>query len=255
MKKVKLDDESTLDGLPLSERYARFIGRFVETGNQMHAYRTSFVVDKKASAQWVYEQAESLLADPVVQKRVRELWDTAASATLFSVQALIKDWQNIVAADPNELISHVLDNCRFCRGDSHRYQWKGEQEYAQACDRAMQMDQPAPDCSGGFDYNPTLEPVMTCPSCFGRGLSTVLVRDTTKLSEQAKALYLGVKATKNGMEVIMADKQKARESLARIAGVFKDGIPIAPVAPNPAAIPEGATQEAAARAYLRVVGS
>jgi phage terminase small subunit len=243
-------------GVPLRERYERFCGHFVESRNPMQAFRLSFVVDKTTTSQWVHEQAQKLLADPSVAARVQEMRDTAAAQTIVSVRELMQDWHDIATADPNEIVSHVREACRFCYGVDHRYQWKNELEYAEACDQALREKAPVmPDMSGGFGYRPDVEPVLTCPCCFGRGEGRTLIHDTTKLSGPARKLYAGVKETRSGVEVQLHDQQKARESLARILGAFKDGgLPVTPATPVSVPITPAMKEQDAGRAYLRLVG-
>lgn len=244
------------NGVPLRERVERFCGHFVMTNNEMHSYRLAFVVDKHAAAQWVFKQARELLQDPSVRERVQELRDTAAKSLLVSVQDLIQDWVDIATADPNELVAHVHVNCRFCYGAGHAYQWADDAEYAAAVDAALKKDKPIPDCSGGFGFNDGLEPLLTCPSCYGRGYGRVRIADTTKLSSKALKLYAGAKQDRFGsVEILMHSQEKARESLARTLGAFKDGVPVLPLIPVAGAqtIPDNISSADAGRGYLRLI--
>jgi phage terminase small subunit len=82
-----------------------------------------------------------------------------------------------------------------------------------------------PDPGGGFGFNHTLAPHASCPECHGEGVMRVLVRDSENLSPAGLALYGGVKQTANGLEVKMADQQKAAEIVGKILGAFKDDSP------------------------------
>lgn len=248
--------EKIMDGVPLKERRERFCGHFIMTRNPMQAYRLAFVVDKTKTSQWVFDQAQRLMQDPDILARVQELRDTAAAQTLVSVRDLLQDWHDIATADPNEIVSLSLDACRFCHGNEHHYQWVNMEEFANAMDVALKQSQPMPDMSGGFGYTPTAEPVPTCPGCFGRGLGTMLAHDTRKLSPQARKLYKGVRKTPNSLEILLHDQEQARQSLAKVLGAFKEGgIPVTPAVPKPEQISAEATQEQAAKTYLRLVSS
>lgn len=48
------------------------------------------------------------------------------------------------------------------------------------------------------------------------------MHDTRKLKGPAKALYDGVKVTKDGFEVKTLDRQKALDNVARHLGMFND---------------------------------
>lgn len=252
-----------LDGVPTRERYERFCGHFVESRNPDQSFRLAFVVDPRMTKDWVHQQARALLRDPDVMARVQELRDTAAAATLVSVRDLMQDLHDIATADPNELISVAVDCCRYCYGIDHRFQWKDEAEWAVACDEVLarppvkdRAPPPLPDMAGGFGYLPTHEPALTCPSCYGRGRVHVVAHDTRRLSPSARKLYKGAKQKGDGsLEILMHDQHAARESLGRILGAFKDGIPVTPVVPIGTPIPATATPAEAAKSYLRLVST
>ena len=47
-------------------------------------------------------------------------------------------------------------------------------------------------------------------------------RDSGKLSPGARLLYRGAQQTKDGIKVLIADKDKALENIGRILGAFDD---------------------------------
>jgi phage terminase small subunit len=246
-----------VQGVPLRERRARFAGHFVQSRNPEEAYRLAFVVDKTTTASMVLSEAEKLLRDPDVRREVQELRDTAAAQTLVSIRDLLQDWHDIATADPNELVSVVADCCRFCHGIDHKYQWADIAEWAKGCDAALAAKMNPPSDEGGYGYDAGAEPAPSCPACFGRGYTHVVVHDTRRLSPRARKLYKSAKETKNGIEVSMHDQQAARESLAKVLGAFKvDGstLVVQPAAQG-VAIPETATPESASKAYLKLVSS
>ncbi len=265
--KIVLGDPKPDRGVPLAERYERFIGHYCETRNPGQAFRIAFVPDRSMAANVVNQLALRLLKCADVQARARELIDAAAASTTCSVRELLQDYYDIATADPNELISHVIDCCRHCNGLDNRYQWVNEAEFAQSCERVMTFNaalppgakpQEFPDMAGGFGYWPTNEPNPACPHCFGRGIGRTLLHDTTKLSPAARKLYKGVKETKTGIEVLLHDQASAREALLRVAGAFKDAVPLAPVPTGDVdsdgvLIPEDASEAEGGRAYLRLV--
>jgi phage terminase small subunit len=61
-----------------------------------------------------------------------------------------------------------------------------------------------------------------CPQCEGEGVARIVPQDTRKLSPIGRLLYQGVKRTKDGIEIKIADKDKAREQANRIIGAFVD---------------------------------
>jgi hypothetical protein len=54
----------------------------------------------------------------------------------------------------------------------------------------------------------------------------IVARDTTKLSRGARMLYRGVKQTRNGIEVVLADQDKALQDAIRILGGFNDQVSV-----------------------------
>lgn len=251
----KFDVTSMDHGVPLRERYERFCGRFVESRNPMQAFRLSFVVDDKATSQFVFEQADKLMKDPDIQLRVQQMRDEAAVATRVKVEELMQDWHDIAVADPNEIVAHLRLCCRYCYGEGGAYQWMHEQEWAAEVARQLDIGKTVfPTLDGGVGFNPERDPNPACPQCFGVGLPEVRVADTRKLHGTARKLYAGVKQTKSGIEVLMHDQQKARESLARILGAFKDGwIPVTPPVEQAQPISRQETAERAGKTYLRLV--
>jgi hypothetical protein len=71
-------------------------------------------------------------------------------------------------------------------------------EYDRALAEALAADAPAPELAGGIGFNPNLEPNPNCPECFGRGVESVIVTDTRKLTGKAAKLYAGVQQTNRG---------------------------------------------------------
>lgn len=252
-------------GVAFNERCELFAGHFVGTRNPGQAFRLAFVPDKAMALSAINAQAQRLLADPEMRRRIQSLIDAAAASTQMNIRALLTDFHDIATADPNEIVSHVVDCCRYCHGVGFKWQWTTETAYAAECARIMELNaalpptraqQSLPDCSGGFGYDPRNEPHPLCPECFGRGIGQVLFHDTTRLSPAARKLYKGAKQTKFGMEIELHDQRAAADALMRVAGAFKDAMPLNPPAAssNDDAI-EGqvVTEAEAGKAYLALV--
>lgn len=169
--------------------------------------------------------------DVAIEKRA-----TKVGVTPVEVLQMIVD---IATADPNELIHHRVRCCRHCHGPEHRYQWKSVDEWAGAVESAVAAHErdvaeatrkgaerlpvlKLPSNEGGFEFNPKLKPVDDCPLCDGDGLKEVILADTRLLKGKARLLYKGVKKTKDGVEILMADQDKARELLMRHFGMLND---------------------------------
>lgn len=76
------------------------------------------------------------------------------------------------------------------------------------------------DEGGGVGFNATRDPHPDCPECFGEGVGRAIAKDTRQLSPGAKALYAGVKVTKEGLEIKMHDKMAALSKIGQHLGMF-----------------------------------
>lgn len=139
-------------------------------------------------------------------------------------------WVDIAYSDTNEITQHRLEACRYCYGANHNYHWRNEDEFNAAVDReateAIKNDRPpkAIDDSGGYGFNPSLNPHALCPSCSGEGKARVYVADTRNLKGINKMRYDGVEMTKNGIKINTLSKEKAIENIAKYLGMFKNTV-------------------------------
>lgn len=171
---------------------------------------------------------------------IRAAIDEALAARLARVKAglekveasenfVLQQWLDIAMADANEIVQHRRTCCRYCHGVDGKYQ-RTRAEY-EADYRSHQAD-PARalaaefDPQGGDGFNATLDPNPECFECFGEGQSGVHLADTRDLSPGARALYAGVKQTKDGIEVKFNSKDKALEMIARHLGMLKDRVEV-----------------------------
>lgn len=60
----------------------------------------------------------------------------------------------------------------------------------------------------------------TCPACYGMGISHTVLHDTRNLSPAAAALFLGVKQTKDGTELLMRSQDDIRVMIAKHCGLL-----------------------------------
>lgn len=196
--------------------------------------------------------AARLLSDARIQALIVEQMARVSQEAKIEAADILREWLDVATADPAKL-SHVRQvNCRHCWGVGHEYQWKAR-EYAEACDRAMKAYEAAlakhskgpaptlemPDCSGGFGFSRIAEPNPACPECEGEGVEDVIIADLASLSGPERKLFAGIKRTRNGVEVVMRDQDKARDNLAKYLGMLverkeltgPDGKPLIPAAP------------------------
>lgn len=240
MPKLKHDEPPASDALedqPLSPREEAFAYEVATSYNQTSSYMKVYEVDeKKVPRQHVSGRACDLAHKPNVAKRIKHYRRLAADAAVNNLADTINDWIQIAEADPNDLIKHRVGACRHCHGDGFLYQWRDEQEWAQAIASAMDAYDPKkdpegngprlPDNLGGYGFNANIVPHEYCPKCDGRGIPYTVVADTDTLTGAARRLYAGVKVTRDGLQVLMRDQDKARENLARVLGAFTDNVNI-----------------------------
>lgn len=141
---------------------------------------------------------------------------------------------NMLAADANDLVEYRRHCCRFCWGKGFKYQRTANEMAADraAHERALLKQAANPDAeegeimpfdeAGGIGYDERKGPNDKCPECFGDGVGKTIIKDTRNLSPSARALYAGVKQTKEGIEVKMQSKESYLQLLMRHMGMLKD---------------------------------
>lgn len=257
---VASDDDAHVVGDKLTDKQELFARAWAETGNKAAAYRKAYNVHARTLPQTVWESASRVAALPHVQARYRVLHEQAALETLFGVRELFAWCVDIATADPNEIVRVVARCCRYCYGQRHRYQWKDNDEYTAACVEALDKEETPPLDEGGYGFNGALEPVLTCPHCYGVGHEQTIISDTTKLTGKARKLYAGAEQDRFGaIKVKLHDQDKAREMAGRMLGAFNDKLDLRTPeerakAEASAKLPDNLTAETAAKAYLQLVG-
>jgi phage terminase small subunit len=147
----------------------------------------------------------------------------AQIAAIAEVDAalVVRELLDVATADVRELVSVYRDCCRYCYGIEHRRQWT-QGEYAAALDEALRDEKSPPSFEGGLGYLATREPHSDCPECFGRGIESVIVTDTRKLTGKTAKLYAGAQQTKDGVKALGRDQNAALMALGRYLGLFTE---------------------------------
>ncbi|EGJ11957.1 terminase small subunit [Rubrivivax benzoatilyticus JA2 = ATCC BAA-35] len=178
----------------------------------------------------VWTRAHELASSAQIRERVHYLMAAAAKANEVDVALVLKEYLTRLRADPRELTEIRVSACRYCWGAGHRRQFTdGELEDARArhddlraaCVAAGKDDPGEFDERGGGGYSRALKPNADCPTCGGDGEARVRLRDSETYSEGAIALFGGVKETKEGIEVKLADRDHALMQLARHVNFFE----------------------------------
>jgi len=118
-------------------------------------------------------------------------------------EALLSRLLAIATADPNELtqVRHVA--CPRC--------WPNER-------------QEAAEMNGGEQKAERIawtEPDPACTHCHGEGQPVPWLADTRKLSPQARALFAGVKVTRDGVQILQHDQLAALVQAGKVIGAFE----------------------------------
>lgn len=179
--------------------------------------------------------AARLLGKNRVASRLAELRAAQMQRLELEADDVVREARDVAFADMRELVEYRVDCCRYCFGTDNRYQrTAGEMarartrheeiedaREARAEARGRQYVRRPFDEQGGIGFDALKRPNPDCPECFGRGMGRVIIKDTANLSREARALYAGVKETKDGLEVKAHSKLDALEKLFRHLGLYE----------------------------------
>lgn len=212
----------------LTLKQGKFVDAYIETRDAHEAYTLAFDC-KRMRPSSISTEGYRMLKHPHVAleiKRRLELIGEASDEKLgFDAIQALSLFIDLARADPNELIGLRVGCCRKCWGDGFNFQWRTEQEWMEACAKAEKAgDENFPLPDGGFGFDHTKEPNVECPYCRGEGETRIVPMDTRNLSPGGKMLYQGVKQTKDGLQIILADKAKALENATKLIGGFLERV-------------------------------
>ena len=220
----------------LTPRQALFVREYLKCLNATEAARNAGYSAK--TAMW---QGPQLLQKTHIAAAIEEQQRARLERLELDADGLTKLWSTVATADAREIVQHRRDCCRYCWGEGFSYQCTpAEHQKARIAFEERRAEILA---KGGSDigefpsqegdwYDARKRPNPDCPECFGNGLASVFIADTRDLSEAGKALFAGIKETREGVEVKLHDQQAATEKLGRALGVFRDST----ATPTPGAI-------------------
>lgn len=188
------------------------------------AYRFAYRVGDDTAPGTVRNNGYKVLNHPRVAARVRELQEAAGARSVQSTAYLIRELEEMVSADLNELMQLVVGACRHCYGHSHRYQWRDADEYLDACVRALDASENPPNDAGGYGYKFDREPHPECDHCQGSGVQRVRFTNTADLSPGVRRLFKGIELFPDGgiKRVLLHDQMQARIELHKLRGMHID---------------------------------
>ena len=170
------------------------------------------------------KRACTLLEQTYVKAEVQKELARRESLLVASIEDVMLRLSHIAICDRSELVEIRRECCRYCYGNSFRYQrTPGEIEAAREVWEKGDTSRPF-DAKGGIGYTPNRVPHPDCPECFGRGVLSANLKDTRLLSDAAKTVFGGVRITKDGIQIVMESRIEALDRLARYHGLFKENL-------------------------------
>lgn len=230
--KAPPEKKQTRSLVVMNPKQQRFAEEYIIDLNATAAY-------KRAGYSGTGNVAESmssqLLSNIKVKQYIQIAMDKRAERTGITQDVVLQQWASIALADANELTEYRRRCCRFCHGNGFRYQrtqneMESDREHHERdVLKALESDKPSTIVQrfperGGTGYDPRKPAHKDCPECFGEGVGMPYIKDTRELSPDARALYAGVKVTKEGVQVMTNSKDKALEMVARHLGMFVEKV-------------------------------
>jgi phage terminase small subunit len=221
----------------LTMKAEKFAIEWLKTGNGTAAYKHAYDTSRMRLGT-INDKASLLLKHPDVAAFIAAQREKINENALFGVMDVMRAWVDIATADPNEIVSNRLLCCRHCYGKNHAYQWTDAKEFADATADAIDANltrrrgkleaRDMPNDEGGYGFKFNERPVPGCPKCHGEGVADVFIADTRYLTGKARALYAGMKETKNGREVILRDQDGALMNIAKALGMMTERVKLVP---------------------------
>lgn len=174
------------------------------------------------SAATAASQGARLLRDAKVQAYVAEYSKAAVARAEVKAEDVVRRLNDMLMADPRELVEVYVSCCRHCHGLAHEYQYTLA-EYNAKREKWLDAGKVPEDFPelGGIGYDANKPPVSECPECFGAGRARAILKDTRTMSRGALALFAGAKEGKFGLEIQVHSQLDVAEKLMRYHGNYK----------------------------------
>ena len=212
---------------PLTGKQERYC-QLAAFNSYADAYRDAYDCDQGAI---IGPAISTLNRDARITLRISQIQAEAAKPLGVDREWLLRWHFHRMTYNPAEITAWAVGACHFCYGDGHQYQWRAP-EFMRELALAEASKEPLPDIAGGFGYDIRRPPHADCPNCNGQGNGRPDLKDTSSLSPSARAAFDGLKVTKDGVEIKMADKADAAKQFAKLSGLdviqvrsFTDAIP------------------------------
>ncbi|QIL69532.1 terminase small subunit [Diaphorobacter sp. HDW4B] len=200
------------------DRYRAFAREYVLSDFNATQAAVKAGYSKNTSA----SQGARLLRNVKVQEFVREFSKAVVERAEVKAADVVNRLNQMLMADPRELVEVYVACCRHCYGIGHQYQYTMA-EYNTKREKWVEEGKAIatfPE-AGGIGYDARKPPNQDCPECFGGGTSRTVLKDTRSMSAGALALFGGAKETRNGMEISIHSQLDVAEKLMRYHGMYK----------------------------------
>jgi phage terminase small subunit len=226
-KVVKPGDKDKLG--TLSDQMRRFAHQYTVDFSGTNAAIRAGYSEKTARV-----TGSRLLAREDVQEVIRQKMAVLEKNTGITAERVLTEAFGIATADVNDLVEFRRRCCRHCYGIDYGYQRavhemnEDRRKYEQDKRKALAKDSSAKewyeefDEKGGIGFDARKNPNPNCTSCFGDGVGDAHFKATANLKPEARALYGGVKQTKEGYQMLLIDKNAALEKLFKHLGLYKE---------------------------------
>lgn len=220
---------------PVDELVAKF---GMSTQQALHAreYMVDFKAEASAlragySAETAAARCSDLIGKPAFQAAIAYQMRERLERMGRDADELVKFHLAVLEFDANEVCEHRIHACRHCWGVDFTEQhtpssWKRERDKWEKAAKKMSETERAlvgefPPMPPDGWYEAKRGPNDDCPECHGVGISVLRWRDSRYFSPQTRLLFAGVKSGKEGLEMVMLQKQASLAILSNHLGLNK----------------------------------
>lgn len=208
--------------------------------DQMRAFAAEYTVDFHVtnaairagySPKSASQTGSRLMGRADIQELIQQRMKRIEQKTEITTERALSEAWGVATADVNELVEYRRRCCRHCYGIDYGYQRTVQEMNAarraweknrRACTNQQQIDALGDfDEQGGIGYDARKPPVPDCTHCWGDGVGDAFYKPTANLSPAARALYAGVKQTKDGYQMLLVDKMNGLEKVFKHLGLYE----------------------------------
>jgi len=181
-------------------------------------------------------QGCKLLGRPDILELVQKRMQRIEKSTQITSERVLQEAWGVLTADVNDLVEFRRRCCRHCYGIDFGYQrtvseisreraaYELDKRKAIAKDPTVADTYEDFDEKGGPGYDARKAPNPECNECWGDGVGDAFFKATANLTPAARALYAGVKQTKEGFQMLTIDKMAAMEKLFKHLNLYQKEI-------------------------------